>query len=123
MDTLSGFWAVPLGLILTFMIVPFVTHWLALFLAAIGKLQAKNPRPAARSPIVRVLLAMVFHPVPWLLIVGIPYVLIRLLRSPPGPLLWRFLSGLLLGLLLYFGLLVKILWKVRKIRRQRGAAL
>jgi hypothetical protein len=68
-----------------------VTHWLALLLSGWRRNPIDAPLPTTGRVLARIF--TVIHPVPWLLLVGIPYGIHRFLTNPPT-IGWRwFLAG------------------------------
>lgn len=86
--------------------IPFLTHWLRLVLAALGRgvdtsKRHKRPRRSAGF-----LVLAVIHPAPWLILVGLPYLAHRILTSDPRPVWHWFFAGLsatvpLIGVLIF----------------------
>src|ERR1700679_2664919 len=112
MNTLPAFIAVIPGVLVGLLCVPFVTHWVAILLTALGK---PDPRKV-RASLGRVwaIVFTVLHPVPWVLLVGLPLGLHRLIVNAPTP-PWRwFWAGVLssiIGMIVFGFLLMR---KVRK---------
>ena len=93
------------------------THWLALLLSGWRRNPIDAPLPTTGRVWARVF--TVIHPVPWLLLVGIPYGIYRFLTNPP-PAGWRwFFAGVLVGFVGTYLLAVMIL--IRR-RARTGAA-
>jgi hypothetical protein len=68
---------------------PLATHWIALLLTALGKPDPR--REAARSGRVWPTILTVVHPVPWLVLLGLPFGIYRLIvKTPTAPWLWFF---------------------------------
>lgn len=89
MNSLPAFFAVVPGLMLGLLCVPLVTHWIALLLTALGK---PDPRRVA-TPSGRVwpTVFTVVHPVPWLVLLALPFGIYRLIvKTPTAPWLWFF---------------------------------
>ena len=82
MDATPSFWTIPLGMFAGILCVPFITHWLRLLLTTIGKHPDNDPLPPPRN--VGLIIFTVLHPVPWLLIVGLPLGVFRLYSQPPS---------------------------------------
>jgi hypothetical protein len=72
-----------------------VTHWLALLLSGWRRNPIDAPLPMTGRVWARILTAI--HPVPWLLLIGIPYGIYRFLTNPPT-IGWRwFHAGVVLA--------------------------
>ena len=80
-----------LGLFAGSLLSSLVTHWIALLLSGWRRNPIDAPLPTTGRVLARVF--TVIHPVPWLLLVGIPYGIHRALINPPT-IGWRwFLAG------------------------------
>jgi hypothetical protein len=106
------------GLFATFMALSFIVRWLRLFLTAVGVLPGQRAATATQR-VPSILLATVLHPVPWLLLVGLPLALLHLPGRIPGAGLSAFLGGAGLGISLYGAILVVALRRMRKIQAAR----
>jgi hypothetical protein len=113
MGPLPAFFSVVPGMFVGIACLPFFTHWMALLFAALGK-----PDPRKKSaPTNRLWLTIftVIHPVPWLILLGLPFGIRRLLANPPtSPWLWFFGSAAISPLLL----IALVFFRLRKIRKR-----
>ena len=93
-----------------------ITHWVALLLSGWQRNPIDAPLPTSGRVWARVF--TVVHPIPWVLILGIPYGIHRFLTNPPT-MGWRwFLGGMLFAIL---GTYVAV-WTVILRRRKKSAA-
>ncbi len=80
MDSLTSLWPLPLGFIAGIVAVPALFRWLLLLLASLGKLPRDLGTDQQRPRKSGMRLA-VFHPVPWLLVLGLALGVPQLLTS------------------------------------------
>ena len=114
MNSIPAIWPLPLGILVGLACGGIVVRWLALFLASIGKFFPKESPAIRGRSIAPILLSTLFHPVPWLIVVGIPYGLIRLVEAPPSA-EWLWFLG---GVALYFPIVgLNVLLALRRSRR------
>mgnify|MGYP001603485717 CR=1 FL=1 len=91
MNGLPAFVALLPGLLAGSLVLSIFTHWVTLLLSGWRRNPIDAPLPLTGRVWARVF--TVIHPVPWLVLVGIPYGIYRFLTSPPAP-GWRwFISG------------------------------
>lgn len=95
-----------------------VSHWLRLLFAAVGNApEAAQPgyrKQGAPKGAVWAMVFSVLHPVTWLLLVGVPYGLHRLVTAPPrAGWLW-FWAGAALALVLISVLAIVTVVKIRR---------
>ena len=83
MSNMSSVAAVLPGILAGSIIVQFVIHWAHLLLAGLRRDSDSSPSPE-QSKLNWALLFAVIHPVPWLLLVGVPYGIFRLVQNPPA---------------------------------------
>jgi hypothetical protein len=89
MNSLPAFFAALPGFLVGLLCVPLITHWIALLLTALGKPDPR--RGAAPSGRVWPTIFTVVHPVPWVLLLGLPFGIHRLIvNTPTPPWLWFF---------------------------------
>jgi len=86
------------GLSVGMFLTGFVVHWIALLLAALGRDLDGNRVPSSPGRRWPIVLAVV-HPVPWLLLIGLPYGIYFLVTQPPPPGWLWFFYGALAGFL------------------------
>ena len=72
-----------LGVFSGFLCVPFVTHWVRLLMASLGRYPGGHP---SGQPLPQRYLRLfaVLHPTPWLLLVGVPWGIYSLVSNPPS---------------------------------------
>ena len=116
MDSLTAAWTLPIGLLVGGLCGGFVIRWLALFMAAIGKATPKESPPIRGRSIAPILLATLFHPVPWLLLVGIPYGVMQLLATRPRAEWIWFIAGVALYFPIVGGTVYVALRRRRRLR-------
>jgi len=93
-----------------------VVHWVTLLFSGWRRNPIDAPLPSTGRVLARVF--TVIHPAPWLVLVGIPYAIYRLVSDPPAA-GWRwFLAGMAAGLV---GMLLLVAFALMRNRR-RGAA-
>jgi hypothetical protein len=94
-----------------------ITHWIALLLSGWRRNPIDAPLPTIGRVWARVF--TVIHPVPWLLIVGIPFGVYRFMTHPPAT-GWRwFFAGMVAAVLGTFAIAAIVL--VRNSRRIAAA--
>ena len=104
------------GLLAGSLCLSLVTHWITLLLSGWRRNPIDAPLPTTGRVCAHVL--TVVHPVPWLLLLGIPYGTYRLLTNPPtAGWLW-FFAGMLTAIV---GTLVVVVFNVKGNSRRLGA--
>ena len=113
MNSLPAFFAVMTGVFVGLLCVPLVTHWMALLLTALGK---PDPRKVGASlGRVWAIVFTVLHPVPWILLFGLPLGIHRLIvNAPTQPWRW-FWAGASTS---FFGVFILGFLMTRKVREQ-----
>jgi apolipoprotein N-acyltransferase len=101
MDDVPAFIALFPGILLGSLLLTFVFHWVRLFLSAIGRNPEEKgiPDRAGRN---WMLLFSVIHPVPWLLLLGLPYATYSFFSDPPGAGWTWFIGGAALSVVMVF---------------------
>ena|SRR5918993_5365002 len=103
------------GLIAGSLCTSLLTHWVALLLSGWRRNPIDAPLPTTGRVWARIF--TVIHPIPWLLIVGLPYGIHRFLTNPPM-MGWRwFFAGMLFAVI---GTYVAV-WIVISRKRRQGA--
>jgi|SRR5580692_6934657 hypothetical protein len=117
MDVLPSFWTLLPGVIAGCLAVAWVGRWIQLLIAALGTDPGRPAivlGPLQRGPI---FLAIVVHPVPWLVLIGLGLGIHRLFGGPIGAVWVWFFSGFFFGPALFMALVYS---KVARIRRERA---
>jgi hypothetical protein len=120
MDTMPLFVIVPAGMLAGMICTTFFTRWLAILFTAVGKEPGVAPSLQRRRRIGPILVA-VLHPVPWLLLIGWPVGIYKLIyESPPEAWVWFFGSAVVsfVGLFVYAFLVAR---KRMELRRKNEA--
>ena len=74
-----------------------VVHWVTLLLSGLRRNPIDAPLPTTGRIWGRIF--TVIHPVPWLVLIGLPYAITRVITDPPAP-GWRwFLAGMAAAIL------------------------
>jgi hypothetical protein len=89
---LLGIAAFLLGIGVGSLVMKVVLHWVALLLAALGR-DIGSSAPQRLSTAKWPFIFVVVHPVPWALLLGLPYGIHFLVRNPPAPGWIAFLGG------------------------------
>ena len=90
--------AVLPGLIAGSLVVKLMIHWITLLLAGLGRGSDNTPLPQ-KSKLTWHLIFAVIHPVPWLLLLGVPYGIFHLAQDPPATGWLWFLGGTLFSVI------------------------
>jgi hypothetical protein len=91
MNGLPAFVALLPGLFAGSLVLSIITHWVTLLLSGWRRNPIGAPLPLTGRVWARIF--TVIHPVPWLVLVGIPFGIHRFLTNPPAP-GWRwFFAG------------------------------
>jgi hypothetical protein len=118
MDWLPPYWTLPIGCLVGVMVTSPISRWLVFFLRATGIVSERVGGIPKGDRAIPTVFATLLHPVPWILLFGLPYLLYRLWSNPPS-LQWRwFFVGWAIGPL------VLMLWVyivIRRIRRRKAA--
>jgi hypothetical protein len=85
------------GLIAGTLVVKLVIHWVALLMTGLGRDPGSTSLPQKRMSIWPLIFAVI-HPVPWLLLLGMPYGIYHLAENPPAPGWFWFLGGALFAI-------------------------
>lgn len=117
MSELPPFWVTPFGLLTGFMCTSFLTHWIQILFVAIGKDPRSPPIPGSRTSAVVV---AIIHPVPWLLIIGIPMVILHALAEPPSEEWLWFVGSAVMSVVALFGYGLFFLYKQKKSAKNIG---
>jgi hypothetical protein len=112
MNTLPAFMAILPGVFVGLLCLLFLTHWFALVLAALGKPNPRTLTASAGRP--WAIVFAVLHPASWLLIVGLPLGIYRLIANPPTPPCRWFFAGVTTSLVGMIGLAFLATRKLRK---------
>ena len=97
MPVYSALWTLPVGCLFGIAVWPPVARWLALFRRLVLTRAGRREMLASRQKFTLSLIALLLHPAPWLLVIGVPYAAWRLWRDPTGPLWLWFACGALVG--------------------------
>ena len=97
MSIVLGIAAFFLGIGVGSLVLKIVLHWLALLLAAMGR-DIGNPAPQKTSAKKWPLIFAIVHPVPWALLLGLPYGIYLLVQNPPTSGWISFLAGIAFAL-------------------------
>ena len=90
--------AVLPGILAGFIVVKLIVHWALLLLAGLGRAPDNASLPQRSKPNWPLLFAVI-HPVPWLLLLGVPYGISRLVLNPPAAGWLWFLGGTALSVI------------------------
>ena len=93
----NAVWTLPIGCLFGLAIYPPVARWLGLFRRLLLTRQGRCDITSTRQKLMLGAIALLMHPAPWLLLVGVPYAIWRLWREPTGPLWLWFALGALVG--------------------------
>ena len=97
MDTVPGYLVFPLGAFAGMFLLTFAMRWYRQSCLAFGKFSAPEGTPPRNVPIFPLLLVTLLNPVPWLIVIGVPYCIYSVMTSQhPGLWLW-FVWGLIVG--------------------------
>jgi hypothetical protein len=119
MNDLPLFWIIVSGLFSGFVCIPFFTHWLRILLLALGKDPTSPPQPGGRvGPII----VIVFHPVTWLLGVGIPLAIFNLMTDPPSESWLWFAGAFVTSPVCVFTMVFYVLEKKKRALRQQSTS-
>jgi hypothetical protein len=117
MDALPSFWTLVPGVFAGCFAVGRVGRWILLLIAVLGRDPGRPAvvlGPLQRAPL---FLAIVVHPVPWLVLIGTGLGVHRLFGGPIGAAWIWFFSGFFLGPVLLMALLYS---KIARIRRKQA---
>ena len=97
MPVYSALWTLPVGCLFGIAVWPPVARWLALCRRLVLTRAGRREMLASRQKFTLSLIALLLHPAPWLLAIGVPWAVQRLRGAPTGPLWLWFGAGALLG--------------------------
>lgn len=98
MSILLGIAAFLLGIGVGSLVMKIVLHWVALLLAALGRdVESFAPlkTPVTKWPMI----FAIVHPVPWALLLGLPFGIYSLIQDPPSSGWMSFLGGIAFALI------------------------
>ncbi len=93
----NNLWTLPVGCVFGLAIYPPVARWLGLCHRLLFTRQGRADITSTRQKLLLGAIALLMHPAPWLLLVGVPYAAWRLWSDPTGPLWLWFAAGALLA--------------------------
>jgi len=97
MPATPALWTLPIGALFGAAVYPPVGRWLALCHRLLLTAAGRRDACASRQKLKLALLALLAHPAPWLLLVGVPYAAHRLWSDPTAALWLWFAAGAVLG--------------------------
>jgi hypothetical protein len=122
MDALPPFWTLPFGCLVGVMAFSPVSRWFGFFLTVVIKDSRRTGVVFSGSRLLPILFATVLNPIPWLLLLGVPYGAYKLWLNPPSPTWQWFLAGCVLGPLLLVIYVAVIFRRVRRAKLARDAS-
>lgn len=116
MNTLPGYLAIVPGAMAGAFVLTLAGRWFRQLLIATGKLPTGDDKNKGGVLTLPLLFATIFNPVPWLLLIGLPYWLYWMARAPPqGFWLW-FVVAMVVSLPC---LILWSYWMQKKARKKR----
>ncbi len=119
MVDLPPFWTVPLGMVAGAICVSLFARWIRLLLVAIGKKPGAAPS-LQRGSRIGAIVVTILHPVPWLVVVGLPVGVFQIIAHSPGePWLW-FFGSTLTSVICIYAISFYIWHRRRRVAANRG---